>query len=311
MPITTTIQQFQGGTEVLNLPQYLTKHFDDYLLQQQLKDEPEVEQVGYCQKWQTSDTIKLQYESTYSPINISLIDHYGDVIITLAMTNKGANIYEPGKYIFEAEMSFAGLPEGCYFLKRECGSPVVDTCISEPISIKVKHKRSIYAEYSNSSFHGDVVFETGITFAARIPADLLYDSPGSERFTYTDQELNPTVLKSKPFRVFNFIVGNEYGVPKWVIDKLNWIFSCDTITLDGKPFSALDDFKIDQITEDGTWMTGANILLREGINRSSIIRSTTINTNKKLVLVYNIESKIFGTLNAGGSNNTTPIKAIE
>jgi len=103
------------------VPAYLTRGFNDYLFSVQLAAQSWNEQVSYVQKWQTSDVIKFQFEANYSPLNISLIDKDENVITAVTAQNILSNKYEAGLYVFEAEISIAGIDEGCYYLKLECG----------------------------------------------------------------------------------------------------------------------------------------------------------------------------------------------
>lgn len=295
----------------VQVPAYLTKHFDDYLYAEQVAQYPNQEQTKYFQPWQTSDTIYFQYQSNFSPITIELVDYKGKVYVSIALNNSRANIYEPGMYVFQGGMSLTGIPDGCYFLRRLCGDPSINTSISGPLSIKAVHTGSKRVDYSNNRFHEDVIFETGIVFSIRNYGALWYDSPGAQISAYQDQKLDPYILSSKPFRVFLFSVGDSFGCPVTMLDKYNRIFTCNSVAIDDKPFSCLDNFKINQTSQDGTLMQGVNMLLREGINRASKVITTTSNPNKKLNVVYNLETKIFGILNVGGADNTIPIKSVE
>lgn len=291
-------------------PMYLTKHFDEWRFKDQLKDFPEIQAVDFCQIWQTSDKVRFQYQSNYDPIDITIYTEKGKPLQTIRLQNIVANKYLPGYYVYEGEFSLATIPEGCYFFQRNAGSGL-RISVSEPFCIAVMHKKSVLIKYKNTTFHEDIIFETGMEFMFRTRGAVLFEEPGSQRFAFNDQKLNPTVLSAKPFDIYRFGVGDQNGNPGWVVKRMNRIFSCDTISLDNKLFSALEDFKIEQKSEDGTWMKGVSMLLREGLNRSSVITTDQPDTNKRLLVTFNIESKLFGDVSGNGSNNTTPIKATE
>ena len=290
------------------IPAYLTKHFDDYKFAAQIADTPWIEQVAYIQKWQTSDIIKLQIESNYAPINIILITADDTVITTVTAQNIRANKYEAGLYVYEAEISLAGIDPGCYYLKLEAGSPVLKTLVSEPLNILVKHDNSVFLEYSNSRYHADVIFETGIVLGMRVEGVLTGYTPGGKRNIYEDEKLNPTVLSAKPFRTFTLSVG---AVPDWIIDKLMWIWSCNNVLVDGKSFAMTDEtFEIKEL--DTLYpLRSVNIKLREGINRGSKIIKATGNQNLKLVVGLNISSSLFGDTSGNGNSNTIKIFDVE
>lgn len=294
-----------------NIPAYLTKHLDDFLFVEQISDLPWMQQTCYAQPWQTSDTIKLQFESNFSPLNVSLVNKDGiQVGSTLVATNKAANRYEAGMYVFEAAYSLAGVEEGYYCVKLTCGSPVLKTFISEPIHVKELHENTVRLDYSNSRYHGDVIFETGIEFQMRIKALIQNFKPGGKRTMYDDEKFNPTVLSAKPYRAFDILFGFDYGVPDWVADKLNWIWSCNSVYVDGKSF-AMEEGDMELLPVEGYPMRAVTVKAREGINRGSKIVSTEADTDKKLLVVYNIETKVFGDISDSGANNIIPIKSVE
>lgn len=296
----------------VDIPQYISKAMDDYVFSEQLAEFPYLEQVQYAQKWQTNDTIKEQNEANYDPIDVSLIDVNGTALITVIAQNLLLNKYVPGMYIYEWTMSLVDVPEGCYFLKKECGDPVLKTLISEPQLIKVIHPGTELYEYRNSRYHGDVVFETGIMFGFRVesampPGSLL---PGGTRNIYEDEKLNPFVTQAKPFDEYTVTIGGPDGVPDWVIQKMNWIWSCNDVTIDGKSF-AMSGTAFEYNEEINFPMRGVKIRVREGINRGSKIVTAMSNPNLKLVVGINVETKLFGDVSGNGSNNVINIFAVE
>lgn len=294
------------------VPQYLTKHFDDYLLSEQLGDMPWLSQEKFYQKWQINDTIKTQFESNFDPINISLVKPDGTAVLTVLAQNIRSNKYEPGFYVYESEMSLAAVEPGCYFRKIEAGTPVGLTMISEPINIQEKHDNTVLIEYKNSRYHADVIWETGIELNMRLDMYISKYKPGGTKNMYEDENLNPTILKAKPYRTFEAVVGDERGNPDWIIDKLNYICSCTDVKYDDKYFTVVDENAFDISDElEGYPFRGLKIKLREGINRNSNVQLSTGQNEVRLVVVYNIERKLFGDVDGDGSNNTIPILGIE
>lgn len=296
----------------VDIPQYISKSMDDYVFSEQLAEFPYLEQVPYAQKWQKNDTIKEQNESNYDPIDISLIDENGVAVVTVIAQNLLLNKYQPGMYVYEWTMALVDVTEGCYFLKKECGDPVLKTLISEPQIIKSVHPGTQLYEYRNSRFHGDVVFETGIKFGFRVesampPGGLL---PGGIRNVYEDEKLNPFVTQAKPFDENTVTIGPPEGVPDWVVQKMNWIWSCNDVRIDGVSFAMSGtDFEYNE--EDNYPMRGIKIKVREGINRGSKIVTATSNPNLKLVVGLNVTTALFGDVSGNGSNNVINIMQVE
>lgn len=133
--------------------------------------------------------------------------------------------------------------------------------------------------------------------------------PGTRDTLYEDQPGNPTVLSSKPFRSFPISIGGARGVPDWVVDKINLIWSCNSVFVDGKSFAKAGDTKLDLREEKNYPMRGVLLTVREGINRQSKIVEPGLNPNLKLVQLIPIEGTVFGDVALGASSNIITIQA--
>jgi hypothetical protein len=293
----------------VQLPQYQTKHFDDYWFKEQLQTYETV--VNYKQKYQTSDTIYLQFESNFASIQLSVIDCEQNVLLTQAATQVRANKYLAGYYVYEITLSLAPFSAGTIWLKLDLalGSKLM---ISEPIELAESWPNTILFQYNHSKYHGDVIFETGIVFGFRCEGVVGRLEPGSERTFYRDQKLNPTTLKVRPFRAFELGIGHLTGIPDWMIDKMDWIWSCDNVQVDGKSFAVLEDSKFeDKEIHKQYPLRHWALNIQEGINRASKIVGVDVNPNKKLLVVYQIDGTVFGDLSAQAGSNLVPILSSE
>lgn len=293
----------------VELPQYLTRHFDDYWFKEQVQGYETV--VNYKQKYQTSDTIYLQFEANFAAIQMQVIDCDQNVLLTQSATQVRANKYLPGYYVYELTLSLAPFDPGTIYLKLNLGLGS-KFMISEPIEVAEKWPNTILFQYNNSKYHGDVIFETGIVFGFRCEAVIRRLDPSSERTFYRDQKLNPTQLKVRPFRGWELGIGHLYGIPDWVIDLMNWVWSCENVQCDGKSFAVLDDSKFeDQEIHKQYPLRHWTLNVQEGINRASKIVGVNVNSNKKLTIAYQIDGTVFGDLSAQAGSNLVPIYSSE
>lgn len=292
-------------TNPVQFSQYLTKWFDTYVYTEQIY--PWQQPAFYCQKFQTSDTITIQMESSFDPLQIDLIDRYGNERATLVGNLVLPNAYIPGLFVYEFTLSLATVPEGCYHLRLT--NPMSDlNMVTEPISIKVKHPQTKLLQYRNTRFHGDVVFETGITFSLRVEANFDNFEPGADITVYENQKNDSTLLSARPYRVWPFVVGGSKGVPDWVVDKVYLAFCCNDVRIDGRAFARnTEDAKVQFASADDYPMRAFTMELREGINRQSKIVSPDVDTSKKLLVVYNINTRLFGDTSSNAGSNLVPI----
>lgn len=291
----------------VELPQYLSHPFEDYPYRYTVKDWEEP--VGYCQKYQKSDIINLQFISNFDPVSVAVIDVYDQVLISVNALQKLQNKYSPGSYAYEASISLASLPEGTYFLKISAGGAAL--LISEPILVKVIHANTLYLQYKNSRYHQEVIFETGIEFNFRVEGSLGHVDPSSRDQYYDDQRFNPTILSSKPFDNFPLVFGGSYGIPDWVIQKINYIFSCNNVRIDGKLYAKTSDTKFSLKEEDQYPLRGMEFTVRPGLNRGYKILNPDLDTNLQLIVVHNIDSRLFGDLSQQAGSNVIAITDLE
>lgn len=309
-PLLNPVRFYEVGRA--NLDKYYTKHFDDWMYPERLYDWQKPE--NYCQIWQDDDIIKLQFESTFDPIIVSLIDSTGNAVITLPALIGLPHQTFPNTWAFEVEMSLSGLATGCYTLSILAGSgedakTFVSPCqyiSSEPIH------NSVIFEYWNSKFHGDIMFESGIQLQYRVHGNFGFLTPGRKDEAYKDERYNPAILNSKTFRQFDLSLGDEFGLPDDVIDLINRIFSCDNVVIDNKPFAIAEGGKF-EFTDIGNEYTkrGLKITVEEGINRHSKIAIVDTDTTKKLNFAILVDRKAFGDTGNQGSANTVPVTYVE
>jgi hypothetical protein len=309
IPFINPVKFFEVGATYLE--KYQTPHFDDHKFSDRLLPWQSLE--GYEQLWQDTDIIKLQFESTFDPILVSLIDEDGNAVLTLPTLIGLPNKFLANTYSFEVAMSLAGVATGCYQLKILAGSGDTQKTLlsgcqfisSEPIP------NSLCLEYFNSRYHEDVVFETGIQFQFRVFGHIGFLDPGRKDELYRDERYNPALLNSRTLRQWPVTFGDERGLPDDIIDLLNRIWSCDNVLIDNKSFGIADDSKFEFVGEEGYPMRGVKLTVEEGINRNSKLFTINSDPNKKIITTIIVDAKVFGDTSNQGNNNVVPVINIE
>ncbi len=295
-------------------PQYNTKQWDDYNLDDRLYQWQE--KIGYSQKWQTSDVIKLQFQSNFDPIQIDLKNDYGYTPLTVSANQVRANKYMPGWYVYEATLSLTSVPVGCYTLYCTPAGSTTQIQMSCNLDIQVNHPGTVLFEYKHSKFKADVVFETGIEFMIRVEGARGKLNPVSEDYMYRNQKLSPSLLSSKPYRIWDLSLGGSYGFPDWMVDKINWMWSCDSVRMDGRSYTKNADSSgsgsaITLKEEDNYPMYAMDMQIQEGNNRGSKLVSPEVDPSMQLLVAYQIDSNLFGDEGTQASSNLVPILSVE
>jgi hypothetical protein len=274
MPTSKFIQSFLNPLKFIpysatNTPKYLSKHMDDFFYYETIR--PWQQRRQYYQPWMNTDRISLQFQSNLDPVKVSLIDVDERVYNSTTFSQLLYSFDDPTMFLYEGGIDLNPYGAGLYFVKVECG--VIDsdgnfplTLISEPIEIASVHKDSLLLEYSHYEFYNDIVFETGFAPEIRIRATLRLKSLSSKDTFFEDQPLNMTMLQSRPYRIFQLLIGGAKGIPDYLADMLNRIFGCSNLLIDGKPFTKSDGAKMEDNSQDNYPMRGWAIDLREAEN---------------------------------------------
>lgn len=293
--------------------EYQTPHFEDFPWDERGHDWL---QGGAIKRvWQTTDIIEGQFSAQFDPIIISLLDIHGVAQITLPALIGLPNIYYPNTWSFEYSMSLAGLPTGCYRMKRLSGTGGTQkTHYTDWMYISADPiPGTLWVKYWHDRFFKDVIFETGKEFGLRIPGWLDYDRQArkTKKELYRDETYNQTVLNSKSAKNIPVYFGDEFGLPTDLTNILELAWECNHVEIDNKPFAIAEGAEIEFIDIEGYRNRGMHTVVEPGINRGSRITTITSDATKKLTYGIMVDKKVFGDTSNQGSGNTVPILTVE
>lgn len=279
---------------------YESRDIDDFEFHDSIPEwEPQVE---YYQPWNLADTFPLQLMADFGPHNFIVKDLDGNVIETIAFSPIGQNQDIPGLYIYQANINLNVLPVGVYRFYLESGIDDKLILQSNKQDICTRHKYSLLLAYSHFQYHEGVVFETGIEFKFRVEGSNKFKTPASIGEDFEDQTLDDYTLDARAYRIYELIIGDSNGIPPYVIDTINRIFTCSDVKIDGKGFKKPIDSKWEPNEQDGYPMKGWKTELRESVNKASRIYINNDPQNSKVAIAINADSKGFGK-DTGGTNN--------
>jgi hypothetical protein len=287
--------------------QYESRHMDDYSLEERLHDW--MTRIQYAHKWTVNDAIPLQFESNFGGIQIDVVDCEGNVYLTQAASQKLQNAKLAGFFVYENTISWASFDAGTYFVKLTCGGTT--QLISHPQEVFESLPNSLLFQWNNSKFQHDMIYETGITPCARFDNSvLIWDSAGNSRTSYIDQTYNATTLKSTPYRIYNLLIEQREGAPDYVGDMLNYIFSCDNVTIDGKQYAIVDGNIESNLLDNQYQLRGYSVKVQEGLNRFSKIVGVSVDPNKRLLVTHVLDATIYSDIYADAGSNLITIENI-
>ncbi|KIO75569.1 hypothetical protein TH53_19720 [Pedobacter lusitanus] len=215
----------------------------------------------YFQPWQRSDTLKLQGLFEKSPTDLIFTDPVtGAIANSVSWALKDTTIIGYTFKVYELSFPFTGLPVGRYIASFSYTDTdlTVHPLVSEGIDIKDVQENTILLKYKHSENDFNVVFNTSIEFEFRVQSAIQNFNPKNVRVVYNDQRVNATQLSATPYRVFKFKLGYQYGVPEWVVDKINQIQSVDQVSYNNIPYQVVSGAEYEYETNpDNNFMGGS------------------------------------------------------
>lgn len=225
-----------------------------------------VDQNSYAQKWQTNDVVPIQIISDFVP-TFDIYNCADEFVANIPLNPAPNGIKDQTFLVYEGEVDFNGYDEDFYYgkLTYTDENSVLQDFRTSPLDVATLHAGTSLIQYKNSQNDKGVVFDTGIEFCFRIESNFDEFQPKAKTAQYEDQKYNSMVLNSIPYRtsVLYFgstdTIGDSTLLPNWVADKLNVIFTCDQVRVDGEYYTRLDSGDLkpyragNSFPNDGYW----------------------------------------------------------
>jgi len=178
------------------------------------------EKKCYFQKWNIGDNTRLQILSdwifTFKIFDLETNQELEDILPVEFSTGIEGQTFK----VYTVDISF--LESGHYYSVIQYDG---NSLISEPWAVSDGWENNF-----------SVVFDNNFEFDLRIEGLVANFEPKSDDVIYNDQLKNSRLLNSVPWRSFTMFIGNEEGLPDWIIDKANRIMSCDVVRVDSETF---------------------------------------------------------------------------
>lgn len=295
IPFINPVKYTQIGYD--QLPQYLSRHMDDYPYIDAIRSYEQV--TNYFQIWGGIDSIRQQLFSNIGPVSMNVVNCQGETLLTTNWEQKQEDANNPTLFRYDSDLDLNPFGAGVFFLQLDFNG--LYSLISEPLVLSESLEETVLIEFVNLPFYDNMIFEDGFTPTLRIAGQMKFKEPGSKRIIYEDDPLNAEILDSKNFRSWTFLIGGVTGIPDYMIDKVNRILGCNDLRIDGRNFTVDPGGKLENENLDGYPMRGWRIDMREKYNRASKYFSTDVNTDNPILMLANVDSKGFIKDDAGGS----------
>lgn len=190
--------------------------------------------AGYVQRFLPSDSIYVQYATIgqyVGDLEIWLTDSAGNDISQLEPT-----VIKTTDDVTVSAVAWPPLPVGSYILQFRIARVIAWA----PFCIVAELPDSVLFTYTNYRDDFDTVFNTEIDYrveAVWLPTDTSF-LVNAESFR--DQNGIAHQLSAQPYETRALTIGggiSAFGVPDWVARKINNIFSCSSVFIDGEQYA--------------------------------------------------------------------------
>jgi hypothetical protein len=287
---------------------YNTRYRDDWQYPDTIGDW--YEKKSYLQPWQKNDIIPFQILSNYAPHQLELYDCEGNQVASFVLAYVASSIEGTGQKVYEALVALNGYDEGVYQFKIKSGNPVIETDIGNFFELKAKHENTLLFEVTHDENDHDVVFETGIVMKLRVYGEIGEFQPGSDRTIFINQRRSAVQLAGSSFSTEKLIIGDSWGVPDFMIEKINNLFLCSNVLIDGKQWVGNEGARFEASREKLYPMTGWAFELYPAIVSTKKRFVASGSQGSPTTVTYNIEQKGFGPMSNPASSNIIQIEEI-
>lgn len=250
-------------------PSFNSKDFDSAFFYDSIRYYEQKE--GYCQPYQQSDTIIFQFmtnDNVHTHYTAQLLDNNGILYSTIGNPYEFAATYDSlSAYRFTVPLY--NIDEGTYFFRIQYYDGISETVlvISEPFNVKQIHPKTIRIDYWNSFNDFSYVFESGVIPQIRVHGTVTEVKSDSKFNVYEDQPLNTEMVSGIAFRRYKVEFGHgTKGIPEWMIDKLQRVFLCDTVKIDGHEVTRDSGKQFEGGRNDGLPLSHVSLEFRERYN---------------------------------------------
>jgi hypothetical protein len=272
---------------------------------------PYEQRTNYYQKWVAGSIMYLQFTSNFSPVQIDIIDCRGNLIQTHIPQAITTSYFNPTQTVYQSDFQVPSV-FGLWYLKLSIGFDETTTLfISEPQLTVANINNLMKIEYWHDTNDQDVYFMSGLKYTMFVEAIRGPLAPKTRRSVWEDQPLNLKTIRSIPYQQFKFILGDAYGVPEYIGDKMARIFSCDNVFLNGVQYTQEEGsvWEVNQV--DLYPMFGYRTDIRPTKNIIGLQSENNNSIAENFAVVYNIETKAFGTFNGNASSNIIQVTEVQ
>lgn len=193
------------------------------------------EEVCYMQKFGLNDTIRIQFTAEYQPeyYYLKVSDVYGKTISQVQFEDI---YYFSHISIYECVYPLSSLIEGNIFRLSIVNENEEITHTHICILPKEELHKTILIECTNYANDYDAIFLPEKKFQFRVEGGI-YQANAKQNVdneTFRDQLSSLHQLSAFPYEVNVLTIGNSNGVPQWVGNKINYIFSLSSVYVNNK-----------------------------------------------------------------------------
>lgn len=234
--------------------------------------------VKYCQKFQINDTVAFQVcvkDSSLVGIGCEIVNPSGATLATCTITTLASTFDDDySQYHISHTITNIADDTQCFIkLVLSLSSGRTWTYYSEPLHVRTTWPNTLEIKYSHDENDFNMIFydavigdeDNKIDFTLRVEGGLKSDGfqPTSSDEIYRNDRADVTTVSSTPFLVLKFSFGDSKGIPNYLADIINRIFSCYYVQINSVYYNKAENAKFEATRSDNYPMAGWTLDLVE------------------------------------------------
>lgn len=193
------------------------------------------DKVSYCQKLHLNDPVLVQFAGdSIETFSYAIVNLLGTIV-----RSGGFSITAIDSTLNVLEIQIAGLPQDIYTFQlfQTTNNPSVLLAESSVFCVTDNVDNTTLLAYTNNVNDYDTIFITNTVrmFNFRFEGGLLNSGMkhAVETNNFRNQFQEIRQLYQMPYKTKELTIGGPFGVPDWIAEKINFIFCCSNVYVNG------------------------------------------------------------------------------
>jgi hypothetical protein len=256
-----------------------------------------IKRPQYFQKWQTTDTIKLQHITAgLGQLILKMYNADGTLVDSFDFEFVSIPTVLSPYQVQQLSIPLTGIDDGFYCFVLEVTGAETPLAIYECVQIADDFPETVLIEYSSSYNLLNGYFDSWKPMI-RVESWMGIWKPDSNFTDYEDELKDIELLHAVPSAIRTLIVGKPQGIPDWMALKINEILLLNRCYIENTRYTRTADSKFEEVFTQGYTMPYYKTTIAKAINDSSLTIDDANIPQLPVAMIASLDGNAFGKAN--------------